>query len=66
MTHLADPANRRWFDAERAEVPYRFAAIDVGRPTLLWGLTHYMVTEILGRLGLVDDVDSLTIPRAKV
>lgn len=66
LSQLADPDRRTWFDASRAGVPYRFQAIDLERPTLLWGLTHYMVTEILHRLRLVEDVDSLTIPRANV
>jgi hypothetical protein len=27
---------------------------------VLWGLTHRMVVEMAGRLGLVDDVDAMT------
>jgi len=64
LSQLADPGRRVWFDAARADVPFRFQAIDIGHPTVLWGLTHYMVMEILHRLGLVDDVDALTVPRS--
>lgn len=64
---LVDPARWTWYDALRADSPYTFRAIDVGRgPAPLWGLTHYMTVEILHRLGLVESVDRLTIPRAAV
>jgi 8-oxo-dGTP pyrophosphatase MutT (NUDIX family) len=66
LNHLADPARRVWFDASRSEDLFRFRAVDLGRQTVLWGLTHFMVVEILHRLGLVDDVDALTTPRARV
>jgi len=65
--HLADRDRWTWYDARRADVPYRFRAIDVGQgPAPLWGLTHFMTVEILHRLGLVDDVDALTVPRARL
>ncbi len=66
LTHLVDPARRRWYDAARAEMPYRFPAIELDQPVPLWGLTHHMVHEVLHRLGLVDDVAALTTPRARV
>ena len=64
LSHLADPARRVWYDAQRVGVPYRFPAIDVGGEGVpLWGLTHHMVLEILGRLGRIDDVARLVMPR---
>lgn len=65
LAHLADPGRRVWYESQRAEIPYRFRALDVGQPVPLWGLTHRMTLEILGRLGLVDDVDALTLPQLK-
>ena len=62
---LADPEHRVWYEHPMAEVDYLFPAIDLGQPgTPLWGLTHYMTMEILLRLGLVDDVGSLTMPKS--
>ena len=66
LDRLADPSARVWFEAERSETPYRFRALDLGRSVPLWGLTHRMTLEILGRLGLVDDVDGLTVPQLKL
>ncbi|MEE2829788.1 MAG: CoA pyrophosphatase [Myxococcota bacterium] len=62
---LANPERRIWYEAERADIPYRFRALDLGRAVPLWGLTHRMTLEILGRLQLIEDVDSLSIPQLK-
>ena len=63
LSTLADPGNRRWYDAQRVGVPFRFPAIDVdGTSVPLWGLTHRMVLEILARLDLVHHVDALSMP----
>ena len=64
LQDLLDPDRRFFYDAHRATRPYTFPAIDLGTGRTLWGLTHRMVFEITGRLGLVDDVDALTAPRA--
>ncbi len=66
LAWLTDPDRRLWYDAARAKIPYRFPAIDLERPVPLWGLTHHMVHEVLHRLDLIEDVASLTTPRAKV
>jgi 8-oxo-dGTP pyrophosphatase MutT (NUDIX family) len=64
LSSLADPGNRVWYDAHRVGSPHRFPAITVDDHAVpLWGLTHLMVLEILGRLGLVDDIASLSKPR---
>lgn len=63
LTDLADPGRRFFYDAHRAALPYTFPAIDLGPGRTLWGLTHRMVFEIKGRLGLIDDVDGHTTPR---
>lgn len=65
LTELADPGRRGWFDAERADAPYRFPTVDLGPGRTLWGLTHRMVHEILDRLELIDDVDELTRPQLR-
>jgi len=62
---LADPERRIWYEAERSDIPYRFRALDLGRSVPLWGLTHRMSLEILGRLKLIEDVDGLTLPQLK-
>jgi 8-oxo-dGTP pyrophosphatase MutT (NUDIX family) len=57
LSHLGDPARRAWYDAHRAEVPLRFPGVDCGDYGILWGLTHYMMVEILVRLGVLADAD---------
>lgn len=65
LSRLASDESRTWHHAERDRTPYRFRAIDLGLAVPLWGITHRMTVEILGRLGLVDDVDHLTLPQLK-
>lgn len=65
LHQLASPESRLWHLSERDRTPYRFAALSLGLSTPLWGITHRMTTEILGRLGMVDDVDQLTLPQLK-
>ena len=65
LHELVDPTRRILYDAHRAEAPYSFRAFDLGDQRILWGLTHFMTVEILFRLGLVEDVDSLTLPVAR-
>jgi 8-oxo-dGTP pyrophosphatase MutT (NUDIX family) len=60
LRDLADRGRHFEYDAMRAEIPYTFPAIDLGGNRVLWGLTHRMVVEMAGRLGLVDDVDAMT------
>ncbi len=63
VAELVEPGRRFFYDAHRASLPYTFPAIDLGPERTLWGLTHRMVFEIGGRLGLVQDIDALTTPR---
>ncbi len=63
LADLLDPGRRFFYDAHRATVPYTFPAIDLGPGRTLWGLTHRMVFEIKGRLGLAEDIDRLTMPK---
>lgn len=65
VRHLADPARQIEYDAQRAEFPYTFPAIDLGPGRILWGLTHRMVVEMGARLGIIapDAAESLTTPR---
>ncbi len=65
LSRLASDKIRIWHHSERARTPYRFRALDLGLTVPLWGITHRMTLEILGRLGLVDDVDDLTLPQLK-
>ena len=65
LSQLASPDLRVWHLSERDRTPYRFRALELGLSTPLWGITHRMTLEILGRLGMVDDVDSLTLPQLK-
>ena len=65
LAELASAQKRVWHESSRAEIPFRFRAIDLGRRVPLWGLTHRMAVEVLGLLGLVRDVDALTLPQAK-
>lgn len=65
LRDLADQGRHFDYDALRAEAPYTFPAIDLGHDRILWGLTHRMVMEMGGRLGLVPDVDSVTAPRPR-
>ncbi len=63
---LADPARRVWYPHPMESVEYDFPAIDMGEGrNVLWGLTHYMTMEILLRLGQIDDVGALTLPRIR-
>jgi len=65
LARLASDEIRVWHHAERSRTPYRFRALDLGLAVPLWGITHRMTVEILGRLGMVDDVDHLTLPQLK-
>jgi len=60
---LADTGRHFEYDAARAEIPFRFPAIDLGGNRVLWGLTHRMVMEMGARLGVVRDLDAVTAPR---
>lgn len=64
LADLLDPARHFQYDAHRATIPYTFPAIDLGPGRTLWGLTHRMVFEIKERLGLAEDIDPRTRPRA--
>jgi 8-oxo-dGTP pyrophosphatase MutT (NUDIX family) len=64
LSRLCDPGRAVWYPHPMQSVQYEFPAIDVGEGrNVLWGLTHYMTMEILLRLGLIDDVGALTVPR---
>jgi 8-oxo-dGTP pyrophosphatase MutT (NUDIX family) len=65
LAKLASEDLRIWHHAARATVPYRFRALNVGRAVPLWGLTHRMTMEILEQLGMISDVDALTLPQLK-
>ena len=65
LRHLVDPARHFNYEAERAEAPYTFPAIDLGEDRVLWGLTHRMVMEMGARLGLIADLDAMTAPRPR-
>ena len=66
VQRLASPKLRTWYESERASVPYRFRALDLGRSVPLWGLTHRMTMEILERVSLIESADELTLPQPKV
>jgi len=63
LSTLADPARRIEYSSQRDALDRVFQALDLGEERVLWGLTHYMTIEILFRLGLVEDVQALTLPR---
>jgi hypothetical protein len=65
LAQLASDEIRIWHHSERDRTPYRFRALDLGLTVPLWGITHRMTLEILGRLSLVNDVDELTLPQLK-
>lgn len=66
LSWLADPERRVWYAHPMESVEYDFPAIDLGEGrNVLWGLTHYMTMEILLRLGLVEEVGRLTMPRVR-
>lgn len=65
LSRLASDDSRVWHYSERDRTPYRFRALDLGLAMPLWGITHRMTLEILGRLGMVDSVDDLTLPQLK-
>ena len=64
LRRLCDPEHRVWYPHPMDSVEYDFPAVDLGPGRkVLWGLTHYMTMEILLRLGLIEDVGVLTMPR---
>ena len=65
LSELAAPHLRIWHESARSETPFRFRALDLGRSVPLWGITHRMTMEILGRLSMIEDVDDLTLPQRK-
>ena len=64
---LLDAGRRTVYDATRDGAAYRFPGIDLsdllGAGPPLWGLTLHMTAEILGRVGLVDDVAGFSTPQ---
>ena len=65
LVRLASKELRIWHHSERDRTPYRFRALDLGLSVPLWGITHRMTLEIRERLGMIDDVDALTLPQLK-
>lgn len=65
LEQLHDPARRTWYDSHRDAMPWLFPGIDLGPGRVLWGLTFRMVLEMQLRMGLIDDVEALFMPRPR-
>ncbi len=61
---LANGQRRGGFEDTYSGTRFFFPTIDFGTQGRLWGLTLRMVGEILVRLGRIEDVDTMSLPRA--